>query len=81
MLQKRCSVVLTTHYMKEAEALCSRIGIMVGGRLRCLGSNQHLKAKFGTGYQLTVKFTILSDAEEEPVSQTLDLPAEIAEQD
>ena len=56
MLQKRCSVVLTTHYMEDAEALCSRIGIMVSGRLRCLGSNQHLKAKFGTGYRLTVNF-------------------------
>jgi ABC-type multidrug transport system ATPase subunit len=48
------SVILTTHSMEECEALCHRIGIMVGGRLRCLGSAQHLKSKFGSGYQLDV---------------------------
>ena len=32
--------MLTTHSMEECEALCSRIGIMVGGRFRCLGSAQ-----------------------------------------
>lgn len=46
------SVILTTHSLEEAEALCKRIGIMVGGRLRCLGSSQHLKDSYGNGYQL-----------------------------
>merc|ERR1711959_691048 len=46
------AVILTTHSMEEAEALSHRIGIMVGGRLRCLGTNQHLKNKFGNGYSL-----------------------------
>ena len=36
--RKQCSIILTTHSMEEVEALCSKIGIMVGGRLRCLGS-------------------------------------------
>ena len=49
------SVVLTTHSMEECEALCSRIGIMAHGKLRCLGSAQHLKTKFGRGYQLEMK--------------------------
>ena len=31
------SIVLTTHSMEEADALCGRIGIMAYGRLRCLG--------------------------------------------
>lgn len=53
--RRECSVILTTHNMEEAEALCSRIGIMVGGRLRCIGSNQHLKARFGGGYQLETR--------------------------
>lgn len=47
--------MLTTHNMEEAEALCARIGIMVGGSLRCIGSNQHLKARFGSGYQLEAR--------------------------
>ena len=44
------SVVLTTHSLEEAEALCGRIGIMVKGQLRVLGTQQHLKNKFGSGY-------------------------------
>jgi ABC-type multidrug transport system ATPase subunit len=40
--------------MEECEALCHRIGIMVGGRLRCLGSTTHLKNVYGNGYQLDV---------------------------
>ena len=38
--------------MEECEALCNRIGIMVDGQLQCIGSNQHLKTRFGKGYQL-----------------------------
>uniref|UniRef100_A0A7S3ZF35 ABC transporter domain-containing protein n=1 Tax=Lotharella globosa TaxID=91324 RepID=A0A7S3ZF35_9EUKA len=49
------SVILTTHSMEECEALCSRIGIMVGGRLRCLGSSQRLKSRYGSGHQLDMK--------------------------
>lgn len=48
------TVVLTTHSMEEADALCGRIGIMAHGRLRCLGTSLHLKNKFGGGYKLEV---------------------------
>lgn len=37
------SVILTTHSMQEAEALCTRAGIMANGKLLCLGSVQNLK--------------------------------------
>jgi len=53
--EERTSVILTTHSMEECEALCPRIGIMAGGNLRCLGSAQQLKSKFGQGYQLEMK--------------------------
>lgn len=46
------SCVLTTHSLEEAEALCTRMGIMVNGRFRCMGSPQHLKNKFSKGYTL-----------------------------
>ncbi|CAM9302534.1 unnamed protein product [Discosporangium mesarthrocarpum] len=49
------SVVLTTHSMDECEALCDRVGIMVGGRFRCLGTCQHLKSRFGGGYTIEVR--------------------------
>ncbi|NXX10994.1 ABCA2 protein, partial [Podargus strigoides] len=49
------SVVLTSHSMEECEALCTRLAIMVNGRLKCLGSIQHLKNRFGDGYMITVR--------------------------
>eukprot|EP01135_Chromosphaera_perkinsii_P003345 Nk52_evm45s240 gene=Nk52_evmTU45s240 len=54
-LKKEHAVIITTHSMEEADALCSRIGIMVDGRLQCLGSPQHLKLKYGDGYHLEVR--------------------------
>jgi len=47
--------VLTTHSMEECEALCTRIGIMSSGRMRCLGGQQHLKMRFGDHYTLEVR--------------------------
>ena len=38
--KKTAAVVMTTHSMEEAEALCDRIGIFVGGKLSCIGSPQ-----------------------------------------
>ncbi|XP_056394149.1 ATP-binding cassette sub-family A member 2 isoform X1 [Hyla sarda] len=49
------SLVLTSHSMEECEALCTRLAIMVNGRLKCLGSIQHLKNRFGDGYMITVR--------------------------
>ncbi|BFG38061.1 hypothetical protein CerSpe_243350 [Prunus speciosa] len=51
----KTAVILTTHSMNEAQALCTRMGIMVGGRLRCIGSPQHLKTRFGNHLELEVK--------------------------
>ncbi|KAM8773979.1 ABC-type organic anion transporter ABCA8-like [Rhynchonycteris naso] len=47
--------LLTTHYMAEAEAVCDRVAIMVSGKLRCIGSIQQLKSKFGKDYLLEMK--------------------------
>uniref|UniRef100_A0A4W3HEK2 ATP binding cassette subfamily A member 3 n=1 Tax=Callorhinchus milii TaxID=7868 RepID=A0A4W3HEK2_CALMI len=49
------SVVITSHSMEECEALCTRVAIMVNGQFKCLGSPQHLKNKFGSGYTLIAK--------------------------
>ncbi|NP_001412410.1 ABC-type organic anion transporter ABCA8B isoform 3 [Mus musculus] len=55
--------LLTTHYMAEAEALCDRVAILVSGRLRCIGSIQHLKSKFGKDYLLEMKVKTLEQVE------------------
>ncbi|XP_055583804.1 ATP-binding cassette sub-family A member 10-like isoform X1 [Falco cherrug] len=52
---KESGAILTTHYMEEAEAVCDRVAIMVSGQLRCIGSIQYLKNKFGKGYLLEIK--------------------------
>lgn len=40
------TVILTTHYMEEAEELCDRVGIIDYGKLIALDSPKQLKAKF-----------------------------------
>ncbi len=47
-------IILTTHYMDEADILGDRIGIMTGGQVICLGSSLFLKNRFGVGYNLTM---------------------------
>ena len=46
-------IILTTHYMDEADVLGDRIGIMVQGQLQCIGSSLFLKNRFGVGYRIT----------------------------
>lgn len=46
--------LLTTHSMDEAEALSQYIGIMAAGQMRCIGTRQRLKSRFGTGYRLQI---------------------------
>ncbi|CAF2630332.1 unnamed protein product [Rotaria sp. Silwood2] len=55
------SVIITSHSMEECETLCNRLVIMVNGEFKCLGSVQHLKAKFGDGYTILVRTEINSD--------------------
>ena len=40
------AVVLTTHSMGEADLLCDRVGIMVKGTMRCIGTPQELKERY-----------------------------------
>uniref|UniRef100_A0A2C9LXB5 ABCA1-4-like C-terminal R2 regulatory domain-containing protein n=1 Tax=Biomphalaria glabrata TaxID=6526 RepID=A0A2C9LXB5_BIOGL len=48
------SVILTSHNMNECDSLCSTLAIMVDGKIKCIGSPQHLKHKFGDGYNVTI---------------------------
>ncbi|MFN9910396.1 MAG: ATP-binding cassette domain-containing protein [bacterium] len=47
-------ILLTTHYMDEADILGDRIAIMTSGKVAALGSSIFLKSTFGVGYNLTV---------------------------
>ncbi|CAL8139126.1 unnamed protein product [Orchesella dallaii] len=48
------TILLTTHFMEEADVLGDRIGIMASGKLQCCGSSMFLKKFYGTGYTLKV---------------------------
>ena len=47
-LKGKITIILTTHYMEEAEALSDRIGIMKSGRLLAVGTVEELNAKANT---------------------------------
>ena len=47
-LKGKITIILTTHYMEEAEALSDRIGIMKSGRLLAVGTVEELNAAAGT---------------------------------
>jgi len=44
-LKGKKTIILTTHYMEEAEALSDRIGIMAKGKLKAVGTAAELMAK------------------------------------
>ncbi|KAJ3635397.1 hypothetical protein MTP99_008310 [Tenebrio molitor] len=46
------TILLTTHFMDEADLLGDRIAIMTVGELQCCGSSFFLKRKYGAGYYL-----------------------------
>ncbi len=51
------TMVLTTHYMEEAEQLCDRLVIMDGGRIVAEGSPRDLVAKHATREVVELRFT------------------------
>lgn len=55
------TVVLTTHYMDEADALSNRVAIIDHGRIIAVGTPAELKASIPGGYLLRVKFDRVPD--------------------
>ena len=47
-LKGKITIILTTHYMEEAQILSDRIGIMKNGHLLAVGTVEELKEKAGT---------------------------------
>ena len=60
LLQRKRSgrvIVLTTHFLEEADILGDRIAIMSEGLVRCSGTSLFLKTRFGAGYVLSMAKT------------------------
>jgi ABC-2 type transport system ATP-binding protein len=56
----RTTILLTTHYMEEADELCERIAVMDRGRIAGIGSPTELKDRIGPGATLDDVFTSLA---------------------
>ena len=61
-LKGKITIILTTHYMEEAESLSDRIGIMKEGRLLAAGTAEELKQKAGTRDFETAFVSIVKEA-------------------
>jgi ABC-2 type transport system ATP-binding protein len=60
------TVLLTTHYLEEAERLCDRVGLLLDGRLRAIGRPSELEAALGPGATLEDVFrAYVTDAADE----------------
>jgi len=72
---KGMTMILTTHYMDEADALCDRIGIIDNGKVIALGTPEELKASLGAQTVLEVKVyegthdAILAGLENQPFTE------------
>ncbi|MDP4153721.1 MAG: ABC transporter ATP-binding protein [Bacillota bacterium] len=63
-LKGKVTIILTTHYLEEAEALADRIGIMNQGKMRIIGTAEQIKAATGKS-TLEDAFLDLTDEEVE----------------
>jgi len=61
-LKGRVTIILTTHYMEEAESLSDRIGIMKSGNLLAVGTVEELNKKAGTDDFETAFVSIVKEA-------------------
>ena len=61
-LKGKVTMILTTHYMEEAEALSDRVGIMASGNLLAVGTAEELKKKAGTDDFETAFVSIVKEA-------------------
>ena len=62
-LKGSMTIVLTTHYLEEAEALSDRVAILSRGRLQALGTVEELKRETGKD---NLEEVFLALTEEEP---------------
>jgi len=69
---RKGTVILTSHSMEECEALCTKVGIMVAGGFKCFGSIPRLKARYGEGLTLNIKFELPRDSDVERLLNQLD---------
>ncbi|KAI1307956.1 Phospholipid-transporting ATPase ABCA3 [Halotydeus destructor] len=53
-VRRERTILLTTHYMEEADALADSIAIMTAGKISCHGTPMYLKKVFSAGYMFRI---------------------------
>jgi len=61
--KQTATIVLTTHSMEEADAICDRLMIMSDGEIECIGVSADLKHRFGSGFKLSMQVSKGNSAE------------------
>lgn len=64
------TILITTHYMEEADVLGDRIAIMDHGKVVCCGTTMFLKKLYGTGYNVHVTKSLRASSME--ITQTIE---------
>jgi lipooligosaccharide transport system ATP-binding protein len=72
--QQGVTLVLTTHYMDEAEQLCDRLAVMDGGKFAAEGSPRQLIGTYSTPEVLELRFAL--DDQEQAAEKLADVPAD-----
>ena len=72
--QQGVTLILTTHYMDEAEQLCDRLVVMDGGKIAAQGSPRDLIATYSTPEVLELRFDVTEH--EQAAGKLADVPAE-----
>jgi lipooligosaccharide transport system ATP-binding protein len=72
--QQGVTLVLTTHYMDEAEQLCDRLVVMDRGRIAAEGSPRDLITRYSTPEVLELRFAL--DQQDQAAEKLADVPAE-----
>ena len=75
--RKNSAVILTTHSMEEAEALSTKMGIMVSGEFKCFGSKQHIKSKFGKGYEVEIDLQEITEDQNLATIKSMNIEGEL----
>lgn len=65
------AIILTTHSMEEAEALCDRLGIFVSGEFQCIGNPKELTSRYGGSFVFTVTTPPSEEKEAEKLALSL----------
>lgn len=66
------TLILTTHYMEEAERLCDRVAIMDQGRVKALGPPRVLTESTLPRYVLEIREPVAPDLSLDPATYTLE---------